>query len=157
MSSLLILQVCESPRFLSLHLLMQVAYVIASLSPCNVYWIFAQEGREFCEELAGVFPNATYRDRMKFPVPRIVEFAKNRDFTDVLVFNEDRGVINILSLLSISLNLLIFLNFLSHGALFIHLPDGPTAYFKYVNPSTYLCVEVIACYAGSRVSCGARR
>ena len=144
MSSLLILQVCESPRFLLPHLLMQAAYVITSLSLCNIYWIFAQEGREFCEELAGVFPNATYRDRMKFPVPRIVEFAKNRDFTDVLVFNEDRGVINILSLLSIcSLNLLqiFFLNFLSHGALFIHLPDGPTAYFKYVNPSPYVCVE----------------
>ena len=54
---------------------------------------------------------------MKFPVPRIVEFAKNRDFTDVLVFNEDVGNIN--------------------SALFIHLPDGPTAYFKYVLDASF--------------------
>lgn len=42
-----------------------------------------------------------------------MKYASNREFTDVMVFNEDRKHIN--------------------GMLLIHLPDGPTAHFKLSN------------------------
>ena len=48
-----------------------------------------------------------------FPLKKIIQWAAKRDFTDLLVFNEDRKAIN--------------------GLLIIHLPDGPTAHFKVSN------------------------
>lgn len=44
---------------------------------------------------------------------QIIKYATNRDFTDVLVFNEDRKSIN--------------------GMLMVHLPGGPTAHYKISN------------------------
>lgn len=41
---------------------------------------------------------------------KICEYATNRDFTDVIVLNENRKTVN--------------------GLLLIHLPGGPTAHFK---------------------------
>ena len=48
-----------------------------------------------------------------FPLKKIVQYASNRGFTDLMVFNEDRKTIN--------------------GVLVVHLPDGPTAHFKLSN------------------------
>lgn len=48
-----------------------------------------------------------------FPLKKIVKYASNRDFTDLMVFNEDRKSIN--------------------GVLLVHLPGGPTAHFKLSN------------------------
>lgn len=48
-----------------------------------------------------------------FPLQKIAKYAANREFTDLMVFNEDRKSIN--------------------GLLLIHLPDGPTAHFKLSN------------------------
>lgn len=48
-----------------------------------------------------------------YPLKKIVEYATARDFTDIMVFNEDRKQIN--------------------GLLLIHLPDGPTAHFRLSN------------------------
>lgn len=45
-----------------------------------------------------------------YPLKKICEYATNRDFTDVIVFNENRKTIN--------------------GLLLVHLPGGPTAHFK---------------------------
>ena len=41
---------------------------------------------------------------------KIVEYATNEGFTNLLVFNEDQKHVN--------------------GLLMVHLPDGPTAHFK---------------------------
>lgn len=36
-----------------------------------------------------VLPHAEYYKRQGFPLKKIVEFASNRGFTDLMVFNED--------------------------------------------------------------------
>ncbi|KAL1918580.1 uncharacterized protein VTP21DRAFT_2602 [Calcarisporiella thermophila] len=66
---------------------------------------------DFAAELVDIFPNAQFVKRgTRFEVKQIVEFCKNRDFTDIIIINEDRKVPN--------------------GLTLIHLPEGPTAYFK---------------------------
>jgi ribosome production factor 1 len=65
---------------------------------------------KFLADLLEVLPSATYYKRKGYPLKKIVEYAAKRDFTDVMVFNEDRKSIN--------------------GLLLIHLPHGPTAAFR---------------------------
>jgi ribosome production factor 1 len=65
---------------------------------------------KFIADMLEVFPAATYYKRKGYPLKKIVEYAKNREFTDLVVFNEDRKKIN--------------------GMIVIHLPDGPTAFFR---------------------------
>ena len=48
-----------------------------------------------------------------FALKKIVKYASNKHFSDVIVFNEDRKKVN--------------------GMLLIHLPKGPTAQFKLSN------------------------
>lgn len=57
-----------------------------------------------------MFPNAVFYKRQGYPIKKIIEYATARDFTDVVVVNEDRRTINSLVV--------------------SHLPDGPTANFK---------------------------
>jgi len=57
-----------------------------------------------------MFTDAHYYKRRRYELKKIVEYAKNRGFTDVLVFNEDNKTPN--------------------GLTICHLPNGPTAYFK---------------------------
>ena len=54
------------------------------------------------------------------PLKKVVQYATDAEFTDLLVFHEDRKTIN--------------------GLLLIHLPDGPTAHFKMSN--LVLCKEI---------------
>lgn len=55
-------------------------------------------------------PNSVVRVRRNVDVKKIIPLAVARDFTDVLIVNEDRKSPN--------------------GLLVIHLPEGPTAHFK---------------------------
>uniref|UniRef100_A0A7R9VIK0 Brix domain-containing protein n=1 Tax=Chlamydomonas euryale TaxID=1486919 RepID=A0A7R9VIK0_9CHLO len=64
----------------------------------------------FLSEMLEVFPTAQYYKRAGYPLKKIVKFAANREYTDVVVFNEDRKEIN--------------------AMLVVHLPDGPTARFR---------------------------
>eukprot|EP01120_Amphizonella_sp_Union-15-10_P009970 TRINITY_DN389_c0_g1_i1.p1 TRINITY_DN389_c0_g1~~TRINITY_DN389_c0_g1_i1.p1 ORF type:complete len:325 (-),score=48.02 TRINITY_DN389_c0_g1_i1:160-1134(-) len=67
--------------------------------------------KEFIEtQLLKLFPNSEYYPRRNYHVKEIIEYCKNRGFTDVIVVNEDRRKVN--------------------GLLLSHLPDGPTALFK---------------------------
>jgi ribosome production factor 1 len=68
---------------------------------------------KFIADMLETLPTVTYYKRQGFPLKKIVQYAANRGFTDVMVFNEDRKVIN--------------------GLLLIHLPDGPTARFRLSN------------------------
>ena len=61
-------------------------------------------------ELKKCIPNSEIRQRWGIDLKKILPQAIERDYTDVLVINEDRKVPN--------------------GLLIIHLPDGPTAHFK---------------------------
>ncbi|KAF9642680.1 Brix-domain-containing protein [Thelephora ganbajun] len=67
----------------------------------------------FCEELVDVFPGAEFIRRKKgrgFEMGRIAGWAADRGYQKMLVVNEDVKKPNAITL--------------------IHLPDGPTAYFK---------------------------
>jgi ribosome production factor 1 len=68
---------------------------------------------EFCEELVGIFPGAEFIRRKKgpgFEMGRIAGWAADRGYNAMLVVNEDSKKSNAIT--------------------FIHLPAGPTAYFK---------------------------
>lgn len=46
---------------------------------------------EFATELVDIFPNTHFVKRKpQFEMKHIIEFSKNRDFTDIMVINEDR-------------------------------------------------------------------
>uniref|UniRef100_A0A3B4AB11 Ribosome production factor 1 n=1 Tax=Periophthalmus magnuspinnatus TaxID=409849 RepID=A0A3B4AB11_9GOBI len=64
----------------------------------------------FCEQLATVIPNAHVYYRRGLALKRIIPQCIARDFTYLMVINEDRKMPN--------------------GLVLCHLPDGPTAHFK---------------------------
>jgi len=55
-------------------------------------------------------PNFHYYERKNFKIKDIIEWSKNRDFTDLLVFYEKHGK--------------------PHTLILSHLPEGPTATFR---------------------------
>uniref|UniRef100_A0AC35TP59 Brix domain-containing protein n=1 Tax=Rhabditophanes sp. KR3021 TaxID=114890 RepID=A0AC35TP59_9BILA len=65
---------------------------------------------ELMRELAEVIPNVEVHSRKLVPIKKIVEQAIEKEFTDLIIIQEDRKK--------------------PKGLLFCHLPDGPTAYFK---------------------------
>ncbi|KAJ3927903.1 MAG: anticodon-binding protein [Lentinula lateritia] len=68
---------------------------------------------EFCDEIVGIFPGAEFIRRKKgkgFEVGRIAGWAAGRGYKHMVVVNEDMKKPNAITL--------------------IHLPNGPTAYFK---------------------------
>ncbi|KAG0469901.1 hypothetical protein HPP92_016601 [Vanilla planifolia] len=67
-------------------------------------------GPAFIKELLSVIPNAHYYKRGTYELKKIVEYAKNRDFTSIVVVHTNRREPDAL--------------------LIINLPDGPTAHFK---------------------------
>jgi len=67
-------------------------------------------GPAFIEELLQVIPNSHYVKRGTYELKKIVEYAKNRDFTSLIVVHTNRREPDAL--------------------LIIGLPDGPTAHFK---------------------------
>ncbi|XP_014794785.1 PREDICTED: ribosome production factor 1 isoform X1 [Calidris pugnax] len=64
----------------------------------------------FCEQLSTVIPNSHVYYRRGLALKRIIPQCIARDFTDLIVINEDRKVPN--------------------GLVLSHLPDGPTAHFR---------------------------
>jgi len=62
------------------------------------------------KEIVHVIPGTTYYKRKGFALKKIIEYAKKKDFTDIIVFSEKSKKPN--------------------GMYLCHLPDGPTAYFK---------------------------
>ncbi|KAK6947409.1 Brix domain [Dillenia turbinata] len=67
-------------------------------------------GPAFITELLSVIPNAHYYKRGTFDLKKIVEYAKKRDFTSLIVVHTNRRE--------------------PDGLIIIGLPDGPTAHFK---------------------------
>ncbi|TPX78388.1 hypothetical protein CcCBS67573_g00356 [Chytriomyces confervae] len=66
---------------------------------------------EFANEFCTIFPDAQFVKRgPQFEVKKIVELAIGREYTDVIVINEDKKKPNAITV--------------------IHLPNGPTAHFK---------------------------
>ncbi|XP_029677791.1 probable ribosome production factor 1 [Formica exsecta] len=69
--------------------------------------------RIFGRELTRIIPNSLSLYRNRSGVKKIVKSATARNFTDIIIINEDQCKPN--------------------GMLVIHLPDGPTAHFKLSN------------------------
>eukprot|EP00245_Coleochaete_scutata_P016812 TRINITY_DN8004_c0_g3_i1.p1 TRINITY_DN8004_c0_g3~~TRINITY_DN8004_c0_g3_i1.p1 ORF type:complete len:353 (-),score=73.26 TRINITY_DN8004_c0_g3_i1:59-1117(-) len=67
----------------------------------------------FISDLMTVIPAAHFYRRGAYHIKQIVKFATNRDFTSLIVINENRKRVN--------------------GLLLIGLPEGPTAHFKLSN------------------------
>lgn len=65
---------------------------------------------KFCREFKQTIPNADFRWRNRMSIKKMVTAANNRGYTDIAVVNEDLRKPN--------------------GLLLIHLPHGPTAFFK---------------------------
>lgn len=68
---------------------------------------------EFCDEIVGIFPGAEFHRRPKtrgFEMGKIAGWAAGRGFSNLIVVNENTKKPNAITL--------------------VHLPDGPTAYFK---------------------------
>ncbi|XP_071118650.1 ribosome production factor 1-like [Haliotis cracherodii] len=69
--------------------------------------------RKLCKELKKVIPNIEVYKRRALDLKKVIPQAIAKDFTDLLVINEDRKEPN--------------------GLVISHLPDGPTAHFKMSN------------------------
>lgn len=63
-----------------------------------------------CKEMRQSIPNATFYRRQRASIKKLVTAAGKRDFTDIVIINEDRRQPDQL--------------------LVVHLPNGPTAYFR---------------------------
>ena len=50
---------------------------------------FCQETRKFLDELVNVIPNSEYVKRGKTDMKDLVQQSKEREFTDIIVINED--------------------------------------------------------------------
>ncbi|KAH7283453.1 hypothetical protein KP509_34G008100 [Ceratopteris richardii] len=68
---------------------------------------------KFIAELLRVIPNAHYYKRGSYEIKQIVKYARNRNFTAIIIIHDNRKEPN--------------------GMLIISLPDGPTAHFKLSN------------------------
>ncbi|CAE7074936.1 unnamed protein product [Rhizoctonia solani] len=74
---------------------------------------------QFCEELVSVFPGAEFIRRKRghgFEMGRIAGWAANRGYSTMIVVNEDTKKPNAMTV--------------------IHLPEGPTAYFRLTSIQT---------------------
>eukprot|EP00210_Caulerpa_lentillifera_P007497 g7163.t1 len=69
--------------------------------------------KQFILEMLDVFPVAIYYSRRDYGLKKIVKYAIDEEFTDLVVFNQDRTEVN--------------------GMLICHLPNGPTAQFRLRN------------------------
>ena len=67
----------------------------------------------FLKELKITIPNVEYYPRQNFRIKEIIEFSKEKEFTDIMVFQEKWGK--------------------PHSMILSHLPDGPTATFRVSN------------------------
>lgn len=72
---------------------------------------------EFSDILMEFLPNVTFVKRKKeYQMKEMASFCSNRDYTDLIVVNEDKKRVN--------------------GLTFIHLPEGPTFYFSVTSLTT---------------------
>ena len=65
---------------------------------------------DFMKEIKSVFPNTEYYERKNFLIKNVNEWAKERGFTDLMLWYEKNGK--------------------PHSLILSHLPKGPTAVFR---------------------------
>jgi len=74
---------------------------------------FTNRTFRFCHELKKIIPNSDVKLRKHIALKKIIPQAIARDYTDLIVINENEKVPN--------------------GLVLSHLPEGPTAHFKLTN------------------------
>jgi ribosome production factor 1 len=87
---------------------------------------------DFCEELVGVFPDAEFIRRKKgkgFEMGRIAGWAAGRGYAALIVVNEDRKTPSTRSPSPSPMSPALMRKCVDAITL-VHLPNGPTAYFK---------------------------
>jgi ribosome production factor 1 len=83
------------------------------------------------DEFCSIFPNAQFVKRgSQFEVKRIVELAVKREYTDVIVINEDKKQPSTFNRCYICIHEFSLTITGTDAITFIHLPYGPTAHFK---------------------------
>jgi ribosome production factor 1 len=70
----------------------------------------SKHAKKFANEFATLIPTGEYYNRRTFEVKQMLEFAVNREYTDVIIINENKKKINQL--------------------VHCHLPNGPTAKYR---------------------------
>jgi ribosome production factor 1 len=65
---------------------------------------------DFLKEIKGAFPATEYYERKNFEIKKVIEWAKERGFTDLMLWYEKHGK--------------------PHSLILSHLPEGPTATFR---------------------------
>jgi len=65
---------------------------------------------DFLKEIKGAIPGCEYYERKNYQIKHVIEWAKERGFTDLLLFYEKNGK--------------------PHSLILSHLPEGPTATFR---------------------------
>ena len=71
---------------------------------------------EFANEISDIFPNCEFVKRKNFDVKEIVKFCINRNYTDIIIINENNKIPDYMTM--------------------IHLPYGPTAFFRLTSTAT---------------------
>ncbi|XP_056020232.1 ribosome production factor 1-like [Ostrea edulis] len=74
---------------------------------------YIERTNKFCKELKLIIPNSEIKYRRGLDLKKVIPQAIERDFTDILIVNEDRKEPN--------------------GLVITHLPEGPTLHFKVSN------------------------
>eukprot|EP00835_Amoeboradix_gromovi_P001788 NODE_89_length_21810_cov_0.170098.p9 type:complete len:300 gc:universal NODE_89_length_21810_cov_0.170098:18771-17872(-) len=69
---------------------------------------------DFVHEFSDIFPNCQFVKRKQYDVKEIVTFCNSRNFSDIIIINENNKIPDYLTI--------------------IHLPEGPTAFFRLTNP-----------------------
>lgn len=65
---------------------------------------------DFMKEIKSAFPGVEYYERKNFEIKKVIEWAKDRGFTDLMLWYEKHGK--------------------PHSLILSHLPEGPTATFR---------------------------
>jgi ribosome production factor 1 len=65
---------------------------------------------DFMKEIKTVFPSVEYYERKNYEIKKVIEWAKDRGFTDLMLWYEKHGK--------------------PHTLILSHLPEGPTATFR---------------------------
>ena len=65
---------------------------------------------DIMKEIVAAFPNTEYYERKNFLIKNVIEWAKDRGFTDLMLWYEKNGK--------------------PHTLILSHLPKGPTATFR---------------------------
>ena len=95
---------------------------------------------DFLRDMLKVFPNSFYYARKKYEIKKICKYASEREFTDIIIINEDRKEISTpLTFFSFHLTFFPFLHSLEISALILSYAVNKNASMT-LSPATYFLI-----------------